>query len=267
MLLVGADPELFVRNEDKFVSGHKFPCGTKAKPRKTDHGSVQVDGIALEFNVIPSASKNEFVLNLKNALGDLNAIVARCLPGSRLEAIPTAEVGEEFLKKVPKLNRELGCNPDYNAYTMMKNEVPDASFPFRTGSGHVHVGFCAPDDKLLDDHAHFLKCARIVRQLDYFLGLPSLSWDDDVKRRALYGKAGAFRPKPYGVEYRVLSNKWVDNEKLAGFVFDQTEKAMNLIEQDLDLATDFGAYAMEAINEGRTHWLQERPDIAELVLG
>lgn len=265
-ILIGADPELFVRQGNNFLSGHLFPCGTKAAPRETKHGAVQVDGIALEFNVKPSASRDEFCRNLNNVLGDLNAIVSEKYPGARLEAIPTADVGKHFLKKVPKANRELGCNPDYNAYTLSENEAPNADLPFRTGSGHVHVGFRAYDESLMDSFEHFQECARIARQLDFFLGLPSLSWDTDNKRRMLYGKAGAFRPKPYGMEYRVLSNKWVDDPKLQGFVYDQVEKAMNLIEQERDLIADFGVYAKDSINAGITNWMEERPDVAEAVL-
>jgi hypothetical protein len=266
MFLVGADPELFVKQGDRFLSGHLFPCGTKAVPTPTKHGAVQVDGIALEFNVKPSATRSEFITNLKNVLGDLNEIVDRHYPGAKLESIPTAEVGMEFLNSLPEINRELGCNPDYNAYSLGQNPSPNAQLPFRTGSGHVHIGFKEFDESLLESREHFEYCARIARQLDFFLGLPSLSWDTDSRRRELYGQAGAFRPKPYGLEYRVLSNKWVDDEYLVGFVYDQTEKAMNLIEQNYDLTAQFGGYARESINSGNTGWLEDRPDIAEAVL-
>jgi hypothetical protein len=44
-------------------------------------------------------------------------------------------------------------------------------------------------------------------------------WDKDKERRKLYGKPGAFRPKPYGCEYRVLSNAWVDKPEVASLLF------------------------------------------------
>lgn len=265
MFLVGSDPETFVRLGDKYLSGHLFPCGTKDNPTPTKNAHVQVDGIALEFNTRPAATREEFVKNMALALGDLDEIVKAHYPEAYLEFIPTAEVGQEFLESLPEANRELGCNPDFNAYTMSKNPTPDVEMPFRTGSGHVHVGFRAPDPELVESMNHFRECARIARQLDFFLGLPSLAWDPDTKRRELYGKAGAFRPKPYGMEYRVLSNKWVGDEYLVGFVYDQTEKAMNLLEQNLDLTDDYGTYARDAINSGDATWMESRPDIAEVI--
>jgi hypothetical protein len=42
----------------------------------------------------------------------------------------------------------------------------------------------------------------------------------------MYGNAGAHRPKKYGVEYRTLSNFWIFDPKLIGWVWDQTERAL-----------------------------------------
>jgi hypothetical protein len=76
-----------------------------------------------------------------------------------------------------------------------------------------------------------IRCSVLVKQLDCFLGLPSLLWDGDTARRKMYGAAGAFRPKPYGVEYRVLSNAWLLSEERMRFVYNQTVSAVdNLIE-------------------------------------
>jgi hypothetical protein len=60
-----------------------------------------------------------------------------------------------------------------------------------------------------------------------------LFYDNDVERRELYGKAGAYRPKPYGCEYRVLSNRWLTSSTLIGWVFRNTALALQ------KCATDF----------------------------
>jgi hypothetical protein len=49
----------------------------------------------------------------------------------------------------------------------------------------------------------------IVRCLDTVIGLQSLFLDEGKERRKLYGRAGCMRKKPYGLEWRTLSNFWV----------------------------------------------------------
>ena len=63
--------------------------------------------------------------------------------------------------------------------------------------------------------------------MDMYVGLPSILYDKDSRRRSLYGKAGAFRLTPYGLEYRVLSSAMYATDSLAGFVWDQTFNAIN----------------------------------------
>ena len=52
--------------------------------------------------------------------------------------------------------------------------------------------------------------------MDYTLGLDSLLLDSDTRRRSMYGRAGSFRFKEYGIEYRTLSNFWIKNNKSIG---------------------------------------------------
>jgi hypothetical protein len=85
-------------------------------------------------------------------------------------------------------------------------------------------------------------CIALAKQLDYYLGIPSLIYDDGVKRRTLYGAPGAFRPKPYGMEYRVLSNAWLRSEGLMRWVFNTTNKAVQ------DLFQGKGAFNNEDLN-------------------
>jgi hypothetical protein len=46
----------------------------------------------------------------------------------------------------------------------------------------------------------------------------------------LYGKAGAYREKSYGVEYRTLSNFWVFDERLSDWVWKNTERAVKAVD-------------------------------------
>jgi hypothetical protein len=50
--------------------------------------------------------------------------------------------------------------------------------------------------------------------------------DNGIERKQLYGKAGAYRPKSYGVEYRSLSNFWIFEPELIRWVWRNTERAL-----------------------------------------
>lgn len=232
-LLLGADPELFMQIDGVFKSVFGILPGTKEAPHPVERGAVQVDGMAAEFNINPAATSEEFVLNLTTVMKTMEEM----LPGS-LVASPVAEFGAEYLATRDEKEVELGCDPDFNAWTGEINEAPDVTRTFRTGAGHVHVGWGEGLD--VEDAVHIQACRNIVMQLDFYLGLASLMFDDDVQRRELYGKAGAFRPKPYGVEYRVLSNKWLDNEELMAWVFRASTQAVEDYRKGKRLADKYG---------------------------
>lgn len=74
-ILVGCDPEVFVKQEGVFKSAHNLIKGDKKNPQKIKHGAVQVDGMALEFNIDPAASEQEFVFNVNQVFAALKAMV------------------------------------------------------------------------------------------------------------------------------------------------------------------------------------------------
>jgi len=241
---VGADPELFLLNGEQYHSAHGVIPGTKEEPHAVANGAVQVDGLALEFNIEPAENENDWCNNLNVVMSEMRKMV----PDNLHFAIePCAYFTEEHINAQPPEALVLGCDPDYNAYTMQQNMVPDLENPnMRTAAGHVHIGFADVDDPYTEEHMQ--DCAAIVKQLDYFLALPAIKLES-AERRALYGKAGAFRPKPYGVEYRVLSNFWLQSNELSRRVFRAVTSAMYYLEQGHVLANKFEC-PEEAINEG-----------------
>lgn len=226
-ILVGADPEVFMKRTERktFTSAHGVIPGTKENPHRVKNGAVQVDGMALEFNIDPAKNRKEFIHNLNSVMGQLGGMVE----GYDLHAVPTARFMRKHIAAQPKEALELGCEPDYNAWDDGKaNPRPDAKdLNFRTGAGHVHIGWGEGYD--VNDPNHIEACIMATKQLDYYLGLGSLLYDTDDKRRQLYGKAGAFRPKPYGVEYRVLSNAWLQSDELMGWVYEQANRAIRAL--------------------------------------
>lgn len=257
--LIGADPEFFVKKGNAFISGHTFHCGTKDYPMETKHGFVQVDGMALEANIPPAHDRASFISGVLGVIGDLNEIVAA--KGCSIVAQPTVTFTSKYIKTIPKHVKVLGCNPDYNAYSGGMNEAPNGRVLFRTGAGHIHVGWTK--NKEQDDYTHFQNCTLLARQMDYFVGLRTLKFDDDNRRRELYGKAGAFRPKSYGMEYRVPSSKWCTSEALMGEVYDATVAAFAFANSDGDMDKKYSGFAQTCIDKNTSNWDELNPDVAK----
>lgn len=244
-LLIGADPEVFVQQYGKFVSGFGLIEGTKQNPFKVDKGAVQVDGMALEFNIDPAASEGEFVHNVQHVMEQLALMV----PKHNLVIVPVAHFGKKVFSEQPEEALELGCDPDFNAYTGNVNPKPNGNKPFRTAAGHIHIGWTKDMD--VEDPGHIEACQMLTRQLDYFLGIPSVLFDSNKQRRDMYGKAGCYRVKPYGVEYRVLSNAWLKSPERISWVYKTTKKAFDYLMDGLDYYEKYGKSAESVINLSR----------------
>lgn len=264
-ITIGADPEFFVRHRNHYISGHVFACGTKRKPLPTEYGHVQVDGVALEVNVKPSETRADFIRNVRGVMSDVQYVMDKKVAGCKLVAKPSVFFGTAKLSRLPLENFILGCEPDYNAWLGQKvNTRPSPEVPFRTGAGHIHVGWT--ENANPRSISHMMECARVVRQLDYYLGAPSLLWDKDCRRRSLYGKAGAFRSKPYGVEYRVLSNAWLTTDELIGWVFNRAVAAVTDLWAGKSMEKSYGQWAASIIDNNVMDWNAKHSDLAKELL-
>lgn len=217
-LKMGADPELFLAVKDKLTSAHGIIPGDKEAPHSVSKGAIQVDGMALEFNIDPAGSRQEFVENILTTMQELHSYLPK---DSKLLIESTAEFGSDYINKQPLIARELGCSADFNAYEGgAKNPRPNSSLPYRTASGHIHIGWT--ENQGTNNPEHLSLCCDVIKLMDLMVGVPSILMDSDTKRRTMYGQAGAFRPKTYGAEYRVLSNFWLTSVDKIQWVYDQT---------------------------------------------
>lgn len=216
-LQVGGDPELFIFKDGEPISAHPYVPGTKEKPYPVKHGAVQLDGIALEINFDPAKTAEEFEYNVHAVLGQALSFVPK---GCELKAVPSIMFQPKYFHEIPQKFKELGCNPDFNAWTRQQNPAPDTSKnpTLRTGSGHITFGFT--ENENVKDKAYFEDCCAFVQMIDPIWSQWSQAWDDDVTRASLYGAPGAFRPKPFGVEYRRPSNAWLRYPKMYRWIFD-----------------------------------------------
>ena len=221
-ILLGSDPELFVKDNNVLVSAWGMVDGDKHNPLAVTDGAVQVDGMALEYNTNPASTLEEWEHNHVSVQSDLRAMLGE---GQTLHALPTAFFADEVFDTSPKEALILGCEPDFNAYTGKPNAKPNGNVKFRTGAGHIHIGWGEGFD--VNSDFHMGECKALAKMLDLHLGLPSVLLDDDNQRRKLYGAAGCFRPKSYGMEYRTLSNFWVEDAELRTWAYKATKQAIH----------------------------------------
>jgi hypothetical protein len=217
---IGTDTEIFAQNrEGKFISLCGKVGGTKQEPAQIQGWSkgfsLQEDNVSLEFNIPPSKELFEWESSLAIITDYVNREVF--LPmGLTASKKASAEFSFDQLQHPQALI--FGCEPDFNAWTGEVNESPFCTNPqLRTAGGHIHVGTGR-------------NMVEAIQLMDLFLGVPSVILDDNpssITRKNLYGKAGAMRPKSYGLEYRVMSNYWIWSPELIRWVFIATTSAMH----------------------------------------
>lgn len=208
---VGCDPEVFLHDGAQFISAHGLFPGTKKEPHKVDKGAVQVDGMALEFNIEPANSEEEFNNNIVTVLKQMTEMVHKVDRDLKLRFIPIARFDPLYFSILPVESKILGCDPDYSAETGMQKAPPGdlEHRPFRTTAGHVHLGWTDGADPF--DPAHFEDCRHIAKSFKnatYF----KPTTPEEFERIRYYGGESSFRPKTYGVELRSPSSRWVEKE-------------------------------------------------------
>lgn len=222
---LGCDPELFIKNDEGLlVSAVDLIPGSKEDPFVVENGAIQVDGMAAEINIDPASTWEEFNGNIISVVKQLKS---RLPKGFTLCVEPSVNFSQEVLDAQPEHAKMMGCDPDFNAWTGEENPIPSVVDPtFRCAGGHIHVGWEPDIPKIVDDPVHLEHCRDLTKQLDWYLGAWAMKLDSDLRRRELYGKAGSFRPKPYGVEYRTLSNFWLTSKERRLAVWNRTVKAI-----------------------------------------
>lgn len=230
---IGADPEFFIKQFNKHKSAIGLIGGSKDQPRPLAREGFAIleDNVAVEFNIAPCHNHMEFI-----------EAIQYVMEGLQKNVLPTYEVSTEsaVLFDADQLThpqaQEFGCEPDYNAWTKGINPRPCAAdAALRSAGGHVHVG--TTENPI-----------EVIRAMDLFLGVPSTKMDKGTLRRQLYGKAGSFRQKPYGCEYRTLSNFWIFSPDLIKWVYDQTEKAISFVNSGKVVSDEDGHLIQECIN-------------------
>ena len=232
---IGTDTELFLQRkvDNKFISAIPFIDGTKHEPKilKSKTGNIQRDNVAVEFATNPTIAKSRkkkgnFVDIIKTTIND----VAEYIPEDcNLSMIASTDFNESELEDEEA--KIFGCDPDFNAWTVSMNEPSTGvNLTFRSCGGHIHIGYV--ENSCNDFLLNFNGKIETIKMMDCFHGIISVLLDkskSSARRKELYGKAGAHRPKEYGVEYRVLSNYWLKSPELVMLMENLTNDVLKLI--------------------------------------
>jgi hypothetical protein len=221
---IGSDPEMFLFKNGSPVSAIGLAPGSKKNPFKiSDHESVQVDNVAIEFNTKPTLSTKEF----KESLNRCYEWMANHLSmvDKEIQVVPIASAMFPDSELKTRASKRFGCDPDFNAWTGKANTPPSAPGNLRSCGGHIHLGLAVIGE---------LDYMRLIRLMDKNVGTYTTAICGDQRRHDLYGKAGAYRLKPYGVEYRTPSISWVKDDESIEQVFYLTQLSVNEYNEGMD---------------------------------
>lgn len=250
-ITIGADPEgwLYSKSKKEFIPIIGLLGGTKQKPLIiTEEGhAVQEDNCSWEFNIPPVTTFEDFrdacnlcLQHIQEIVGDDFVLVQK----------PSTTFDPKYLKT--KKATEIGCSADECAYTYRTLPAPVLTSNVRFAGGHIHIGWENPT---------WLDSLTLLYWLDLYLGVPFTLIDCDNNRKEVYGNAGRHRQKDYGVEYRVLSNLWLADERLMKFMWDQLFKAVEAFNERGQLIekSEINQKVKDSIDS------QNRPELINLI--
>jgi hypothetical protein len=224
---IGSDPEVMLREKStgRIIAACGLIGGTKGKAKQMnglpEGYGVQEDNVMVEFNIPPVTSAREFTRANHGALDWIESYLEVHYPHLELDNKASRVLLHDQLESPQAAT--FGCSVDYNAHAngeqaqgIDPRRLETAEGAWRFNGAHVHLGYDCDVPKYV-----------AAQFADVFMGLPSIGLDVQGLRRTAYGAAGRFRPTPYGIEYRTLSNFWLwDKESTT----DVGRKAIHLCE-------------------------------------
>lgn len=190
-ILIGTDIEFPCIKDGKYIAAGLVGCnGRKGKPVQIGTGGVEVDCVSLELTMPPASTAADFEKRLLAHHANTAAHYDVQMPIVDSRFYSPDELDAPYAN-------EFGCEPDVNVYTQLPQFPRPREDGLRTFGGHIHIGGDMDRDLM-------------VVSMDYHVALWAIAnrIEAPTNRRALYGKAGSHRAKPYGIEYRVLGNGW-----------------------------------------------------------
>lgn len=211
---VGGDPEFFVIRNGRIISAHHVFPEKDSAVSITKDGIVYFDGYQAEVNLRDGYPPESYWNKLVEIFSKIEKEY-----GIAISLQPAIYISKKELRTLPPEACEFHCEPDLNVYNDYV-ETPDGrNFRMRCIGGHIHIE--TP-----------LRYSSFIKLLDLFVSLPltyfSPARNSEYIRRTLYGRAGSYRLKPYGVEYRTPSPVYLSSPEFYRAVIDGIMTAQNV---------------------------------------
>lgn len=227
-ITIGSDPEYGVIDIE---TGTPISCvgllgGTKEKPIDIGNGCTKMeDNVAAEITIPPVTNELDFI----NYIVYGRSVVDDHLLESGCKTVATSTLKYPLSQLKTKEAQEFRCVEALDVYTRDEIMPPKVSedYNMRSFGAHIHIGW-----KGEKSAKTFLP---LIYMLDAYLSLPALFIDNDRKRRELYGKAGEFRIKPYGIEYRSLGGGMLESTDRLSWIFTRTMEVIDAINNNLSI--------------------------------
>ena len=283
-ITLGGDPEFFFANKEGTTIGSEkilpkdgissSPEGnvTYGAENNKNTGKTVIDGVQAELH--PRASTCREVLASEIALCFRSLKDTLQAKGVKVVVAPLVDVSQNEIDSLTPQSQVFGCEPSRNIYQNAEEssiKVDAKKYLKRSAGGHVHLGNyyanvlneaarnLTPGDREYGGRfAIATRTEKVLKQmpetlipiLDIIVGNTCVLLDQNegnIERRANYGRVGEFRVKPYGMEYRTLSNFWLKSYPLMSLVYGLARFAVHLVEQSTP-ENDYVAALMGAVN-------------------
>lgn len=214
---VGSDPEFFFKRNGEVVPSTDII--------ETETNSVTRDGFQGELN--PRSDYCREIAGKRIAQAIVAAEKMAVKKGAHVSFQMSEIIDGKAWKNAPAEIKRFGCNPTTNVHEADFERPNGQRVKFRSAGGHIHLGLPARLKNKYED---------IVKVMDVVVGNTCVLIDRDpanARRRKYYGRAGEYRVKPYGLEYRVPSNFWLKHYVLWSMVSGLARNAISIVDNKL----------------------------------
>ena len=206
-LLIGMDAEFFLlNNKGSYVAAARVIPGLKHQPHVLKNGVCHPDGLSLEVGAPPADTPEGMITNLFTVLQEVKDLY---LDPAGVTIAGAMEVRVNQVEGAQPEDLRFGCGTEFDANSSsMVKQVHQTNNDRRYSGFHIHLGFTSGQES---NFFTYKDMSRLVKVLDRYVRQAGLGTTD--RRATQYGGYGAFRVKPYGIEYRCMDCTVITNQR------------------------------------------------------